>query len=118
MTVAEYHEYNRINRVIETFLSRMHERNYRYYASDLLHSMMHSPDFDLEGSVRRATAILRLTGIPVQEHFSCIYRSGSQGIRRDWKLSELACSLMILSYDTPDTEFRELRHALLHYLGV
>ncbi|MBN3034411.1 MAG: hypothetical protein JW861_02430, partial [Bacteroidales bacterium] len=117
MIIAEYHEYNRSNRVIELFLSSMNERNYKYYASDILRGVIHSPGFDLDASIRKTIAILRLTGLPVQDHFSCIYRSGSLGISRDWRLSELACGLMIISHDSPDRELAEIRYALLNYLG-
>ena len=79
---------------------------------------MQSDDFNFEASVRKAIAILRLTGIPVQEHFSCIYRSADCGMRRDWKMSELACSLVVISAEPINHEVEEMQLALIDYLGI
>ncbi len=115
----KYYEYDRLHPVIELFLSRMNELNYRYYASELLRSISGTAESDLYASMRRAIAILRLTGVPVQNHFLRVYRcAGPSKVRQDWKLSELACSLIILSYESPDTEIEKFRQAIIHYLGV
>lgn len=116
--LAKYYEYNHTDPIIELFLSRMDELNYRYYASELLNRLMHSEDFDFSASIRKAIAILRLTGIPVQQHFSCIYRSARRGMQRDWKLSELACSLVIISAEPENQEIEEVQQALMSYLGI
>ena len=116
--IAKYYEYNEINPMIGMFISRMNELNYRYYASELLYRMLHSDKFDLDSSIRKAIAILRLTGIPVQDHFSCVYRSDASGIKRDWKLSELACSLVLISYESTNSEIDEFQRTLLGYLGL
>jgi len=116
--IARYYEYNHMDPMIETFVSGMNELKFRYYASELLAGLLHSAESKPEGSIRKAIAILKLTGIPVQNHFLCVYRSDAAGIRRDWKLSELACSLIIISYETPNAEIEEYRHALMDYLGV
>ena len=79
---------------------------------------MHTNDFDLDSSVRKAIAILQLTHIPVQQHFSCIYRSTAQGTKRDWKMSELACSLVVLSAKPVNHEIEEAQQTILDYLGV
>ena len=115
----KYYEYDHLHPVIELFLSRMNELNYRYYASELFRSISGAADSDLYASMRRAIAILRLTGVPVQNHFLRVYRcAGPSGIRQDWKLSELACSLIILSYEAPDTEIEQFQQAIINYLGV
>jgi hypothetical protein len=116
--IARYYEYNHMDPMIESFVAGMNELNYRYYASELLGGLLHSADFKPEASIRKAIAILKLTGIPVQNHFLCVYRSDATGIRRDWKLSELACSLIIISYETPNAEIEEYRQALMDYLGI
>ena len=116
--LARYYEYNYTDPIIELFLSRMNDLNYRYYASELLNRLMQSEDFNFNASIRKAIAILRLTGIPVQQHFSCIYRSASQGMQRDWKLSELACSLVIISAEPENQKIEEIQQALMNYLGI
>ena len=116
--LARYYEYNHTDPMIEMFISGMNELKYRYYASELLRRMVHSADIDLDASVRRAIAVLKLTGLPVQEHISCVYRSDRSGVNRDWRLSELACSIIIISYESSSDEIEEYRQALLRYLGI
>jgi len=116
--LAKYYEYNYTDPIIELFLDRMNDLNYRYYASELLDRLMHSDDFDFNASIRKAIAILRLTGVPVQQHFSCIYRSAARGMQRDWKLSELACSLVIISAEPENQEIEKIQQALMGYLGI
>lgn len=116
--IAKYYEYNHTDPIIEMFVSGMNELNYRYYASELLKRLLHSSDINLDVSVRKAIAILKLTGLPVQEHISCVYRSDALGVNRDWKLSELACSLIIISHDPLNDEIEEYRQALMRYLGI
>ncbi len=116
--IARYYEYNHLDPIIEMFVSGVNELNYRYYASELLRRMLHSTDINLDVSVRKAIAILKLTGLPVQEHISCVYRSDALSINRDWKLSELACSLIIISHDSATDEIEEYRQALMRHLGI
>lgn len=116
--IAKYYEYNHIDPIIEMFVSGMNELNYRYYASELLRRLLHSTDFNLDASVRKTIAVLKLTGLPVQEHISCVYRSDASGINRDWKLSELACSLIIISHDPVSDEIEQYRQALMRQLGI
>jgi len=116
--IAKYYEYNYTDPMIDMFVSRMNDLNYSYYASELLHELMQSEDFNMDASVRKALAIMRLTDVPVQKHFACIYRSDSSGIRRDWKLSELACSLIIISSEPTSSEIEEMQFALMDYLGI
>ena len=116
--LAKYYEYNYTDPLIEAFMSRMNDLNYRYYASELLNQMMQTDDFNFEAAVRKAIAILRLTGNPVQQHFSCVYRSTVQGTRRDWKMSELACSLVIISAKPANQDIEKVQQALMSYLGI
>src|SRR5690606_7855905 len=109
---------NHTDPMIEMFISGINEMKYRYYASELLRRMIHSSEINLDRSVRKAIAILKLTGLPVQEHVTCVYRSDNKGINRDWKLSELACSLIILSQDSSSDEIEDYRQALLNYMEI
>ena len=116
--IIKYNEYSEISPELEFFIQRMNELRYRYYASELLKKMLRTSDFNLDAAVRRAIAILRVTGIPVQEHCVNIYRSDPTGVKRDWKLSELACGLILLSYESSDPEFISTREIFIEYLGI
>lgn len=116
--IATYYQYDHPSQELEWFIQRMQDLQYKYYASDLLCSIRHSPEFNMEASVRRAIAVMRLTGIPVQEHFTPVYRSEPFGIRRDWRLSEMASGLVILVCESREREIQEVQQALLRYLGI
>ena len=60
--LARFYEYNHLDPIIEMFVSGMNDLNYRYYASELLRRLLHHTDFNLDKSVRKAIAILKLTG--------------------------------------------------------
>ena len=116
--IARYSQYNQLNPAIEIFLSRMNDLRYRYYASDLLQSYLHAQNSNLESSIRRAIAILRLTGLPANQHFRRIYRSDILGLAGDWRLSELACGLVILSFDETNDDAYQIQQSFLSYLGL
>ena len=116
--LAKYYEYNYTDPIIESFISHINDLNYHYYASELLSRLMQSDDFDFDASIRKAIAVLRLTGIPVQQHFSCIYRSDIMGTKRDWKLSELASRLIVISSEPANKEIEKIQDALMKYMGI
>ncbi|MGQ1786272.1 MULTISPECIES: hypothetical protein [unclassified Saccharicrinis] len=116
--IARYSQYNHLNPAIEIFLSRMNDLRYRYYASELLQSYLHAHHNNIESSIRRAIAIMRLTGLPANQHFRRIYRSGVSGLTGDWKLSELACGLIILSFDETHNDAYQIQQSFLKYLGL
>lgn len=115
--LVKYYQYNRPGPALELFISRMNEMVYSHYASKLLNSLLCSSKLDLEDSIKKAVAIFRLTGIPVQEHICGIYRSDFKGIRKDWQLSELACSLIILTSNATNEKVKEIQNELLEFYG-
>ena len=116
--ITIYQQYNELNRELGDFIDTVNNLRYRYYASELLKKMIESSDINLDLEVRRAIAICRLAGIPVQEHFTCIYRSHGSEINRDWKLSELACSFIILSHEPENEMISEIQEAFICKLGL
>ena len=116
--LVKYYQYQHPEPLLELFISRMNEMMYSRYASELLNHLLRASDFDMENSVRKAIAVFRLTGIPVQEHIRGIYRSDFNGIRKDWRLSELACSLIILSSESMDARGNKTKDDLLEFLGL
>ena len=115
--IANYYQYNQIDPVLELFINRINELKYRYYASELLNRIIKTSDFNLDLAVRKAIAICKITGMPVKEHFTCIYRADSFGLKKDWKLSELASSIIIISYESSTEEIKKIQNALLDYCG-
>ena len=115
--IVKYMEYIQLEPALELFVSRMNELEYRNYASKMLNKLLQSTDFDLENSLKRTIAVFRLTGIPIREHITAVYRSDFGGIRKDWELSELACSVVILSLDSSEQQVRNIQESLMEYLG-
>ncbi len=116
--LVKYYQYNHPEPALDLFIGRMKEMMYSRYASELLNGLIQSQGFDMEDSVRKAIAVFRLTGIPVQEHIHSIYRSDFNGVRKDWMLSELACSLIILTSVDSDFDVRNTKDELLSFLGL
>jgi predicted metallo-beta-lactamase superfamily hydrolase len=116
--LVRYYHYNHLEPAIEQFMSSMNENMHINYASKLLDSLIKSPEFDMEDSVKKAIAVFRLTGIPVHEHISGIYCSDGIRIRKNWRLSELACSVVILTSDVTNNEARVIKDRLINYLGL
>ena len=115
--IVRYYPYEETIPVIEDFMQSVFERRHRYYASELLRKLVHKRDFQIEPAIRKAITICKLTGIPVQDHFRAVYRCDASGLSRDWKLSELACSLIIVSYDPVDEEVKRIRESFIRSLG-
>jgi len=116
--IVRYYQYEQYNPAIEDFIKKAYEIRYRYYASELLRRLVRTVDFNTDLAIRKAITICRLAGIPVQEHFNHIYRCDAHGLIHDWKLSEFACSLIIVSYDSADEEIREIQDSFLRRLGI
>ncbi len=117
-SVTFYSSYERTNPYLKDFAERVNALRYRYYASELLSRLVRTPDFDLDKAVRKAVVICKLAGIPVNEHFTAIYRSEKTVLIRDWKFSDLACGFVIISYNANSDETREIQEALIRYMGL
>ena len=118
VSIIQYFQSGQQNPFLKDFTDRIEELRYRYYASELLVQLLHSPDFDLNEAVRKAMALCKLSGIRVQDHFTAVYRSEFGGLARDWKLSELACGFVIISLNAGNDEARDIQEAFIHYLGL
>jgi hypothetical protein len=118
MTEITFYTENRKNPYLEDFISRMEDLRYRYYASELFSRLSRLPDFNADQAIRKSMVICKLAGLPVQHHFVAVYRSELSGIRRDWKLSELACGFAILSFTASTGEAREIQDAFIRYIGL
>lgn len=68
-----------------------------YYASDIEQSMGFT-DEDMEAAIERAFQACSTMHITIEDHFKPIYRTdNSHELLNDWKLSSLACYLLIIN---------------------
>ncbi len=116
--ITYYYQYGQPDPGIRDFINRVNDMRYTYYASELLKKLVQSPDFDFEQAVRKAIVICKMAGLPVQEHFTAVYRSEHDGIARDWKLSELACGFILVSFHPASDEGEEIQQAFIRYNGL
>ncbi len=62
--LVRYYQYHNPEPALDLLVNRTNEIKYSNYASELLNSLLRTPDFDMEDSVRKTIAVLRMTGIP------------------------------------------------------
>lgn len=103
---------------IEQFLERLNDMKFRYYVSELMNRLTDAPGFDMDFAIRKAITICRLTKMPVNEHFKLVFRSEAGCVSRDWKLSDLACSLVILTGNSSDKYIKDIQEQFLAYMGL
>jgi hypothetical protein len=81
------------------FKYRVQEAIQCYYASDVFDELRRTKQTTLEEALEKASKVLRVAQIPVQDHIRVIFRDQNHQIFRDWKISALACHLMKLNGD-------------------
>ena len=68
-----------------------------YYAGDLMESLMMDDRNELQFAINRAFRVCAALGISVQENFKSVIRFDGENLHEDWKISSLACYLIIVN---------------------
>jgi len=113
--VVQYDQYEHISPFIGEFREALKNRECRFYASDLMALLGKSFEKDFEFTLRKAITVCKMAHIPARDHFKLLFRSLSNVIVKDWKLSALACSLLIMESDSSDKKVVELQQELIGY---
>lgn len=80
-----------------------------YYASDIELSMGFSEE-ELEEAIERAFQACTSLQISIDDHFKAIYRSDNlHEMVTDWKLSPLACYLLIINANPANTKVAKVQ---------
>jgi hypothetical protein len=69
----------------------------RYYASELTSECPMDSHQQYGEYLKKAMAICQLSHLPVSEHFKPVCRERNRTVIKDWKLSELACSIILIN---------------------
>ena len=77
------------------------------YASDLRSQLGIEEEAGFEDAMRRALKVCRQLSIPIDDNFRSVYRFGSEALIRDWRLSDLACYLIIVNADPDNARVAE-----------
>ena len=68
-----------------------------YYASDLKDQLGFEEEKEFDEAMQRALKVCRTLAISIEDNFSSVYRFSNSELVRDWKLSNLACYLIIVN---------------------
>ena len=71
----------------------------RFYASDLMEALNIGGEDEFEEIINTAERACLSLNIPVRYHFKAVFRQDEGGLRRDLRLSDLACYLISINGD-------------------
>jgi hypothetical protein len=80
-----------------SFQWRQDGEGVHFYASDLRDQLGFTDEEDFEEALQRAMKVCRTLAISLEENFRSVYRFDSTQLVSDWKLSNLACYLVIVN---------------------
>jgi hypothetical protein len=95
--IIEYYKNQLLSSEMEYFANCISELELKFYASDILARIGIVEQADFEMAINKAAALCRLTNVPVSKHFKVIYKENNKLIIKDWKLSQLACRIILIS---------------------
>jgi hypothetical protein len=101
------------NPYFEEFVRGVHERNLRYYASDIQQILGLMAFEQLEEPIRRAMQVCRSEGLQADDHFKPVYRCKESNTLRDWKLSTLGYCLVMLNCNPVHPTVARMQMALV-----
>jgi len=83
-----------------------------YFVSDIMDKLHIDNALEIEASLNRTFAVCSAVPISLNENFIKIYCFDGESLRIDWKISALACYLLIINCN-PSNEF--VARAQLHF---
>jgi hypothetical protein len=91
-------------------------RRYLCYASELTDQLRISEE-DFDDAIERAFSACVSLNIPIKDNFKSIFRSFENYVVTDWKLSSLACYLIVINADpaNPDVARAQLLFATKNF---
>ena len=95
--------------IFQSIQNRQRDPDLLYYASDIEQSMGFT-DSDMETVIERAFQACSTMHITIEDHFKPIYRTdNSHELLNDWKLSSLACYLLIMNANPANTNVAKVQ---------
>jgi hypothetical protein len=85
-------------------ISSMHRYRFdapvlRYYASDIMQQLGCDTPGEISGALNRAMKACAVIGISIEDNFKPVNRYDGERLMADWKLSSLACYLLVVNGD-------------------
>jgi hypothetical protein len=69
----------------------------RYYASDIMEKLGCEKDDEIDDAIHRVVQACQSLDIPLKRNFKRIYRYDGIKMSTDWKISPLACYLLMIN---------------------
>jgi DNA-damage-inducible protein D len=76
------------------------ESKLNYFASDIMETLNIEDKEEIDLSLERALQVCSALNIPVHFNFKKVYRFDGENLISDWKISSLACYLLIINCST------------------
>ncbi|MFC1585298.1 hypothetical protein ACFL5V_07110 [Fibrobacterota bacterium] len=87
----------------------------RYYADELMGSLDYSNRAMFQSVIKKAQCACSVMKIPLRHHFLPVYFSSSQGVYINFRLSGLACRLIVMN---ADPQFPAVARAQAYMAGM
>jgi len=84
-----------------------------YYGSDLAHVLGYEDDPTFEEVIHSTIRACSALQVTVRHHFQLLYRQGDNGLYADWRLSRLACTLIVMHADLSHPEVTDAQLQIL-----
>jgi hypothetical protein len=77
--------------------SPLGEMDLLYYASDIMEKLGCEEEEEIDSAIQRVVQVCQSLNIPMKRNFKRIYRYDGKKMTTDWKLSSLACYLLMIN---------------------
>jgi len=84
-----------------------------FYGSDIARTLGYETDHTFDEVIHTAIRACAALQVTVRYHFLPLYRQGDIGLYADWRLSRLACTLIVMHADPNHPEVTEAQLQLL-----
>lgn len=79
------------------FDSDSYRNRLNYFASEVMKNLEIEDDDEIASSINRAFQACSSLNIPFKRNFKKVYRSDGESVFADWKISPLACYLIVIN---------------------
>jgi hypothetical protein len=106
------------NRSIRQLVADAMDSHCRFYASDLAPSLGYDTQNAIDNLIRTAIGAGAALQITLSYHFVPLFRHGEDGLFPDWRLSQLACTLIVMHADPQHPEVTNAQLKLLRKMAL
>ncbi len=108
----------RYNPIEESLRESVTNRYLRHYAIDILERAGIEDEVEMEGALLRAMQVCRSMNIPLEENFKMVYRNEGREVLQDFKLSDLASSLLMMNANTANVFVAKTQIELIRQFDI